>query len=73
MSGPVEPTGQFAASQACVGELLGWLEGSDAATLAHAELEAELEARGRELLRRMFQDHLSLRARNEVRLGPVAD
>ena len=37
------------------------------------ELEDELESRGRELLRRMLQDHLTLRAANEPRLAAVAD
>jgi len=48
----------FAASRECFTEALGWLEGPDAAALSHAELEDQLDARGRELLRRMFQDHL---------------
>jgi hypothetical protein len=54
-------------------EVLGWLEGPDAAALSHAELEDSLDARGRELLRRMFQDHLSLRAVTEKRLRGVLD
>ncbi len=54
-------------------EVLGWLEGPDAAALSHAELEDSLDARGRELLRRMFQDHLSLRAVTERRLEEVRD
>ncbi len=54
-------------------EVLGWLEGPDAAALSHAELEDQLDARGRELLRRMFQDHLSLRAVTERRLPGVRD
>jgi hypothetical protein len=32
-------------------ELIGWLEGTEAASLTHAELEDELNLRGRELLR----------------------
>ncbi|MDQ3343808.1 MAG: ISKra4 family transposase, partial [Actinomycetota bacterium] len=54
-------------------EVLGWLEGPDAAALSHAELEDQLDARGRELLRRMFQDHLSLRTVTERRLAGVRD
>ena len=73
MSGPGEPTGHIASSRVCVDELLAWLEGSDAQALAHAELEEELDCRGPELLRRMLQDHLSLRAHNEVRLESVVD
>jgi hypothetical protein len=32
----------------------------DAAGLQHGELEEQLDARGRELLRRLFQDRLDL-------------
>ncbi len=41
--------------------------GPEATGLTHAELEDELDCRGRELLRRMLQDHLSLRAATERR------
>ena len=34
----------------------------EAAGLQHAELEEQLEVRGRELLRRLFQDRLDLTA-----------
>ncbi|MGH9299030.1 MAG: ISKra4 family transposase [Acidimicrobiales bacterium] len=64
---------RFASSRACAEELLGWLEDSEAVALTHGELEDELDVRGRELLRRMFQDHLSLRAANEARLESVVD
>jgi len=63
----------FAHSRACFEEMLGWLEGPDAAALSHAELEDQLDCRGRELLRRMLQDHLSLRAVTESRLEAVLD
>ncbi len=52
-------------------EMLGWLEGSEAAALSHAELEESVGARGRELLRRMFQEHLDLRAQREERVEVV--
>ena len=48
-----------------------WLAG-DAAGLQHAELEEQLEARGRELMRRLFQGHLDLLAAREVRRDDVA-
>jgi len=69
------PVGQesFGHSRECFGQVLGWLEGPDAAALSHAELEDQLDSRGRELLRRMFQDHLSLRAVTETRLDEVLD
>ena len=40
--------------------------------MTHAELERELEEKGRELLRQLYQDHLTLRGDGEVR-GPVID
>lgn len=73
MSGPEEGAGAFAASRECFEEALGWLEGPDAAALTHAELEDQLDCRGRELLRRMCQGHLTLRAATESRLDPVPD
>ena len=60
-------------SRACFEQVLVWLEGSEAATLSHGELEEELECRGRELLRRLLQDHLDLRATTEERVAVVAD
>ena len=73
MSGPGELAGVFEASRECFEEALGWLEGPDVAALTHAELEDQLDCRGRELLRRMFQDHLGLRAATESRLDAVLD
>jgi hypothetical protein len=48
-----------------------WLAG-EAAGLQHAELEEQLEARGRELVRRLFQGHLDLLAAREERRDDVA-
>jgi hypothetical protein len=53
--------------------MLGWLQGSDAAALTHGELEERLDTDGRELLRRMLQDHLALRAATERRIDEVTD
>lgn len=47
--------------------LVGWLSGTDAASLDHAALEAELDRRGRDLTRQLLQSHLDLRAINETR------
>ena len=47
-----------------------WLAG-EAAGLQHAELEEQLEARGRELVRRLFQGHLDLLAAREERRDDV--
>ena len=44
----------------------------DAAGLQHGELEEQLEALGRELLRRLFQDRLDLTAAREERRHDVA-
>ncbi|MGH9121526.1 MAG: ISKra4 family transposase [Acidimicrobiales bacterium] len=73
MSAPGEAPDGFAASRRAVEETLAWLKGSDAAALAHGELEDQLDARGRELLRRMYADHLALRTINETRLDVVVD
>ena len=43
----------------------------EAAGLRHAELEERLQARGRELLRRLHQDHLDLLAAREQRRDGV--
>ena len=47
--------------------LTGWLAGEQAAGLEHAQLEARLEADGRELIRMLLQNHLDLRADSERR------
>jgi hypothetical protein len=51
--------------------LIGFLDGADAAGLSHAELEERLDRDGRELLRRLLDDHLALRAVREPRLESV--
>jgi hypothetical protein len=48
-----------------------WLAG-EAAGLQHAELEEQLEVRGRELVRRLFQGHLDLLAAREERRDDAA-
>ena len=72
MSGPADPD-PFGGSRGCFEEMAGWLDGTEAAALTHAELEDEVDRRGRELLRRMLQDHLDLRAAREERLPAVVD
>ena len=62
----------FAESRECFGELEDWMASGEAAGLQHGELEEQLEARGRELLRRLFQDRLDLTAAREVRRHDVA-
>ena len=63
--------GAFAQSRAYYGELEAWLSGEDAAGLRHADLEDQLQERGRELLRRLHQDHLDLLAAREQRRDGV--
>lgn len=67
MSAAAAPGDSFAGSRACFEELVGWLEGAEAAGLTHAQLEEHLDARGRELLRQMYQGQLDLRALREQR------
>src|SRR5437762_12951525 len=57
----------FAESRKCFGELEDWMASAEAAGLQHGELEDQLEVRGRELLRRLFQDRLDLTAAREER------
>lgn len=68
-----DPVGShvFARARAQFDDVVGFLGGQGAAVLTHAELEAELGAKGRELLRQLYQDHLDLRAEREVRLPEV--
>jgi hypothetical protein len=64
--------GAFAESWERFGELAGWMESEEAAGLQHAELEEQLEIRGRDLMRQMFQDRLDLSAAREERRHDVA-
>src|SRR3974390_2187631 len=64
--------GAFAESRECVAELEEWLASEGTAGLQHGELEEQLDARGRELLRRLFQDRLDLTAAREVRRHDVS-
>jgi hypothetical protein len=66
-------TSGFAGSRAQFETLLGFLDGEAATALAHSELEDRLQADGRELLRRLLQDHLDLRADREQRIEAVVD
>ena len=68
-----EPPAGFGASRRCFEQTLEWLDGSDARELEHSELEHQLDRRGRELLRRMLQDHLTVRAGTERRLAAAVD
>src|SRR5262249_34065428 len=64
--------GGFAWSREAYAQTEGWLAGSLAAGLGHAELAEQLQARVRGLARRMLQDRLDLRAAREQRRAQVA-
>ena len=68
---PVPDGGAFARSREYFGETEQWLASGEAAGLRHADLEEQLQERGREMLRRMFQDHLGLRGAREERRDDV--
>ena len=72
MSAAVAPADPFEGPRACVEELIGWLEGTEAVGLTHGQLEEQLDRRGRELLRQLYQGQLDLRALREQRV-PVSD
>jgi hypothetical protein len=67
------PEATFERSRACFEELIDWLAGDEADRLDHGEMEEQLDCRGRELLRRMYQDRLDRRAARETRLDAVRD
>ena len=68
-----EESNPFSASDALYQGVVGFLAGQEAAGLTHKELEGRLDVDGRELLRRLYQDHLDLRAAREVRALRVRD
>jgi hypothetical protein len=73
MSQAVPGAAGFERSRECFEKALGWLKGAEASALTHAEIEDQLDCRGRELLRSMCQDHFNLRAVTETRLDAVLD
>jgi hypothetical protein len=58
----------FAAARECFEDIVSWLDGDQSADLDHAELECQLDAKGRQMLLRLLQDHVELRALREQRL-----
>jgi len=62
----------FGASRACFEDVVDWLAGAEAASLDHGPLEDDLERRGREVVRRLLQDHFDLRASQEKRVKVTA-
>jgi len=62
----------FGGSRECFEDIVGWLAGAETGSLAHGELEGDLDRRGRDLLRRLLQDHLDLRSQREERVEVTA-
>lgn len=56
----------FARSREAFAQIEGWLDGPEAGRLEHAVLEEQLQARGREVLRLLLQDHQDLRAARDI-------
>jgi hypothetical protein len=63
----------FARCRARLETLIGFLEGSQAVVMAHAELEQRVGLDGREVLRLALQGHLDMRAEREERRDDVCD
>ena len=61
----IEPADPFESSKAQFESLVDQLQGPAMANATHSALEALVENEGRELLRRLVQDHLALRAERE--------
>jgi hypothetical protein len=61
----LEDLDAFCASRAAFDALVATLGSAQASGWTHDQLEDHLETDGRELLRRLFQDHLDLRALRE--------
>jgi len=72
-SADAPPDWAFEASVAQFEMVRGFLCGSAARALTHAELEGYITTEGRELLRLLLQGHLDLRAANEARRDDVVD
>jgi hypothetical protein len=62
----------FTESRGLFGELEDWLSSEEAAVLQHADLEEQVETRGRGLMRQLIQDRLDLTAAREERRHDVA-
>jgi hypothetical protein len=63
----------FERSQALFEQVVAELATQDADERTHTQLEEQLAARGRELMRQLYQDHLDLRTAREQRQGRVVD
>jgi len=64
--------GLFAEAEQEFGNITTFLCSQEASSLTHSDLERELEAKGRELIRKLLQAHLDLRSPGDA-VGPVRD
>jgi hypothetical protein len=69
---PVSRDEAFTQAREYFAETEDWLASGDGTGLQHAELEEQLEERGREMTRRLLQGHLDLLAAGEQRRRDVA-
>jgi hypothetical protein len=65
------PVEGFTASREQFESVIGFLDGTEAGSLSHSELEDRLQVESRALLRRLLQDHLDLRAVRESRVTVI--
>src|SRR5664279_5123095 len=62
------PAAEIAAVRAATDRyeaMVGFLDGTGAAAMLHAQLEEQLDTQGRALINQLLQDHLDLRAARE--------
>ena len=62
----------FAAAEQEFDEITTFLSSQEAGSLTHSDLERAMEAKGRELMRKLLQAHLDTRGPGEA-TGPVRD
>jgi len=65
------PVEGFTASREQFESVIGFLDGTEAGSLSHSELEDRLQVESRALLRRLLPDHLDLRAVRESRVTVI--
>lgn len=54
-------------------QIIGFLESTEATSMTHSELEREIEKRGRELMRKLLQDHIDARGPGKSQRPVVGD
>ena len=69
---PEDAAGVFGRSAELFESLVGVLQDPATDQVTHGDLEEQVQGRGRELLRQLYQDQLDLRAAREERRQEVA-